>query len=837
MTDWYNFIIQHNPIPKGFEKGKGGAYETPLRDKSHGRVYRIVYSGAKSSPTHDLSNASTAQLVETLKSDNMLWRMHAQRLLVEKGDKSALPALLALAADPSMDEIGLNPAVIHALWTIHGLGGFDGEGAAGTTAAAVNALKHPSAGVRHAAIDVLPRTEQSVEAILGGKLLADRDAQVRKAALLALSEMPPSDAAGKAIYGSLSRKENAGDKWIMDAAAIAGAHNDAGYLKAVFEAHPAVASAAAAAGAATPSNGSASEPATASSSAAAVPAAAKAVNLIPNPSFEQVVQANGAARSWKPRQYSGEAKLGLADIGHTGGHSLLIESAEGSDTSWFVNVPVSAGAAYRLSAWIKTENLTTEGEAVGALLNVHGTEFKTRGVKGTRDWQKVELTFKAPGPMVSINCLYGGWGHAKGKAWFDDVELVAIDGPVVMQVDTAAGGDPVDRVTAIVVNQYAQRGPADSVVATISAAGKADPALGGLVLNSLAAGWPRGNAPKLSDADVTELRRMMASLPPDARNRLLALAERWDRRDLFTEQNVAAAKELRAAVANATLDAAQRGSSARKLLGIDDSKSAVDAVVTEISPTTPPDAQLALLEALADSRSPEVGAAVVAQWPKLTPSAQKAATNLLIRRETWASSLLDGVKLGAISHKDVLPQQWQSLTSFPDEKIAARAKELQTGGGREIVSDRKALVDKAMPILQRQGDPEKGRLVFEKNCLVCHTLEGKGGKVGPELTGIGARPRADNLIQILDPNRSVEGTYKQWTAKTDDDVISGRLFSESKTSIEIMDSAGVLHPLQRDQIKSLKSSDKGVMPEGFEQLPPDDLLNVVEYLATSKVKH
>ena len=56
-------------------------------------------------------------------------------------------------------------------------------------------------------------------------------------------------------------------------------------------------------------------------------------------------------------------------------------------------------------------------------------------------------------------------------------------------------------------------------------------------------------------------------------------------------------------------------------------------------------------------------------------------------------------------------------------------------------------------------------MVFEKNCMVCHTIEGKGGKVGPDLTGIGARPKVDNLIQILDPNRSVEGTYKQWTAK------------------------------------------------------------------------
>ena len=46
MLDWYNYIVQHNPTPAGFQTGRGAAYETPLRDKSHGRIYRVAYSGA-----------------------------------------------------------------------------------------------------------------------------------------------------------------------------------------------------------------------------------------------------------------------------------------------------------------------------------------------------------------------------------------------------------------------------------------------------------------------------------------------------------------------------------------------------------------------------------------------------------------------------------------------------------------------------------------------------------------------------------------------------------------------------------------------------------------------
>jgi len=147
------------------------------------------------------------------------------------------------------------------------------------------------------------------------------------------------------------------------------------------------------------------------------------------------------------------------------------------------------------------------------------------------------------------------------------------------------------------------------------------------------------------------------------------------------------------------------------------------------------------------------------------------------------------------------------------------------------------MLDKLLPLAQKPGNVETGKAVFLKNCAVCHTLEGQGGKVGPELTGVGARPRPDVLLDILDPNRSVEGTYRAWLVKTKKEVLSGRLAAETQTSIELIDTAGKTHEISRDDILALKASDLSVMPEGFESLPPDDLSSLLEYLATSKVKH
>jgi hypothetical protein len=58
---------------------------------------------------------------------------------------------------------------------------------------------------------------------------------VRKAALLACSELPPSDAAASAVLAALQEPRNAEDRWIPDAATSAAAQNDAGFLKATLQ--------------------------------------------------------------------------------------------------------------------------------------------------------------------------------------------------------------------------------------------------------------------------------------------------------------------------------------------------------------------------------------------------------------------------------------------------------------------------------------------------------------------------------------------------------------------------------------------------------------------------
>ena len=226
--DWYNYIVQHNPTPPGFKNGKGNAYETELRDKKHGRIYRVVYKPGEPSRQVSLKDVTPDQLIATLKSPVMTWRLHAQRLLIERGKKEVVPELLKIAADLSVDEIGLNPSVMHALWTLAALDGTDPK----VIETAVAALKHKSAGVRRNALQVLPRKTELVTAIQASGVLKDADAQVLLAALLALADMPSSTDAARSVIQVLVN-DTTKDRDLADAATAAAAAHAEHFLKEI----------------------------------------------------------------------------------------------------------------------------------------------------------------------------------------------------------------------------------------------------------------------------------------------------------------------------------------------------------------------------------------------------------------------------------------------------------------------------------------------------------------------------------------------------------------------------------------------------------------------------
>ena len=215
ILDWYNFIIQHNPTPQGFLNGPGNAHVNPLRDKDHGRIYRLSYDGAENESYPEIGDDKLENCIAALSNDNLFWRLHAQRLIVENNYLQAKNNLIDLVNDKNVDAIGLNPGAIHALWTLQGLNLIDAAEKE-VMDAVYGALKHPSAAVRKNAIRVLDPSEMNLIKIRDAKLWADKDGGVRLAAILNLIEQN-NDEIGAILYDLSREKSVMDDEWLARA--------------------------------------------------------------------------------------------------------------------------------------------------------------------------------------------------------------------------------------------------------------------------------------------------------------------------------------------------------------------------------------------------------------------------------------------------------------------------------------------------------------------------------------------------------------------------------------------------------------------------------------------
>ncbi|MEE2827120.1 MAG: DUF1553 domain-containing protein [Planctomycetota bacterium] len=170
--------------------------------------------------------------------------------------------------------------------------------------------------------------------------------------------------------------------------------------------------------------------------------ASRSDNLVQNSSFEK----GGAqtAQAWTTNIWSGEPVFRIDPVaGRTGNRAVVISSEEGGDGSWSFPLKVKPNRDYRVTAWIKTEDVG--GGGLGALINLHELQFegKSDALKGDNDWTRITTEFNSgPRDRLTLNCLFGGWGRATGTAWFDDIEVVQVSKePEVPQMSEAEAGE------------------------------------------------------------------------------------------------------------------------------------------------------------------------------------------------------------------------------------------------------------------------------------------------------------------------------------------------------------------------------------------------------------
>ena len=280
---------------------------------------------------------------------------------------------------------------------------------------------------------------------------------------------------------------------------------------------------------------------------------------------------------------------------------------------------------------------------------------------------------------------------------------------------------------------------------------------------------------------------------------------------------------------NPSLSQAKRAAAVRALASAE--YSVASPLIEKVFATQPPDPglQTAAMETL--GLFPELDAAkqITKHWKESGPAARnKAVAGLLSRRDS-APVLLDAIDKGEVDASAIEVGARARLLESNDAPIAARAKKLfQAAAG-----DRAKVVAQFTDVVNLNGDPVKGKPLFEENCSRCHSPRKAGGRVGPDLSGVNNKSKRELLESILNPSAAIDPRFTNYMVTTKDGrVFDGIIANETPGAITLRGGSDDGDAtILRKNIAEVRASAISLMPDELEkQLGKQGLADVIAYL-------
>ena len=141
------------------------------------------------------------------------------------------------------------------------------------------------------------------------------------------------------------------------------------------------------------------------------------------------------------------------------------------------------------------------------------------------------------------------------------------------------------------------------------------------------------------------------------------------------------------------------------------------------------------------------------------------------------------------------------------------------------------------------GSPEAGGAIFAAHCSSCHRVNGKGGRLGPDLSRIGNRSRSVLAHKVRRASAYIMANYQNGIiiegfqpvtlVTRDGQRIRGVMKNEDAFSIQIMDTHERIQGYSKNSLREVVNDTTSVMPDfGTDKINDHDLDDLVSYLAT-----
>jgi len=189
--------------------------------------------------------------------------------------------------------------------------------------------------------------------------------------------------------------------------------------------------------------------------------------------------------------------------------------------------------------------------------------------------------------------------------------------------------------------------------------------------------------------------------------------------------------------------------------------------------------------------------------------------------ELVKSGTVPGPLEGAAS--EALSDSWRG-------DVRQLAKEL-SGESQDQRSDLPPILE----LVSREGNPDRGREVFEQSCQICHQVAGRGTEFGPDLTEIGGKLPKEGLYKaIIRPNSGINFGYEGYVITLKNgDKISGIIQSETSSSVTLVMPGGVERTYSKAEVSSREEMENSMMPGNLHMsMSNQELIDLIEYLSS-----
>jgi len=236
-----------------------------------------------------------------------------------------------------------------------------------------------------------------------------------------------------------------------------------------------------------------------------------------------------------------------------------------------------------------------------------------------------------------------------------------------------------------------------------------------------------------------------------------------------------------------------------------------------VAKDSPAEMRQQIVEALVNNEATTV-ANVLSMAAQSVPSAvQQQMGEQLIRDREGANQLLQLVVAGRFSPRVLLhPVVAQALPQLLEEEQMAEVQTLTADLPAMSLELQDAIETRLQGYAQSTTSLKRGRAAFEKHCAVCHRIGNVGVLVGPQLDGIGNRGPRRLLEDVLDPNRNVDAAFRTSTIVTDSgQVLTGLFRREEGAVLVFAGNDGKEFSVAKEEIDERIETPVSLMPSGF----------------------